>query len=127
MGSAARPLPERIVLVVDDEAVVCRLVARMLADAGFEVLEAHSGTEAVELLATLNGTVRLVVADVSMPSMTGIELATLMAHRWPTTPILLMSGQGGPPAGYPGLFLPKPFTAEALLDAVRRLVPIPKH
>jgi DNA-binding response OmpR family regulator len=126
MGAAAQPLSERVVLVVDDEPVVCHLVARMLVDAGFHVLEAHSGTEAAGLLSTLNGTVQLVVADVAMPSMTGIELATLMESRWPTTPILLMSGQGAP-AGYPGLFLPKPFTVDALLDAVRGLVPLPKH
>jgi hypothetical protein len=38
-----------------------------------------------------------------------------------------MSGQGGPTAHYPGRFLPKPFSAEALLDAVSELVPLPKY
>ena len=127
MGAAAQPLSERVVLVVDDEPVVCHLVARMLVDAGFHVLEAHSGTEATALLSALNGTVQLVVADVSMPSMTGIELATLVARQWPATPILLMSGQGGPTTGYAGPFVPKPFTFDVLLDAVRGLVPLAKH
>ena len=40
MGSTAQSLPERVVLVVDDEEVVCRLTARVLTDAGFRVVEA---------------------------------------------------------------------------------------
>jgi CheY-like chemotaxis protein len=127
MGAAAQPLSERVVLVVDDEPVVCHLVARMLVDAGFQVLEAHSGTEAVALLATLNGTVQLVVSDVSMPGMTGTELAMVMTSQWPTTPILLVSGLDAPTTGYNGGFLQKPFTEGTLLQAVRKLVPFPKH
>jgi DNA-binding NtrC family response regulator len=123
MDAAARPLSERVVLVVDDEEAVCRLTARMLAHAGFRALEAHSGAEAVALLSTLDGTVQLVLSDVAMPKMSGTELAAFMAGRYPQTPILLMSGQGRPAAGYPGPFLPKPFTADALLDAVGRLLP----
>jgi two-component system cell cycle sensor histidine kinase/response regulator CckA len=122
MGAAARPLSERVVLVVDDEEAVCRLTARMLTHAGFHVLEAHSGAEAVALLSTLDGTVQLVLSDVAMPKMSGTELAVFMAGRYPQTPILLMSGQGGPAADYPGPFLPKPFTADDLLDAVGRLL-----
>jgi len=111
-------------MVVDDEELVCRLTARILADAGFRVLEAHSGDEATTLLATVgaNG-IDLVVSYISMPGMTGVELAATMAQRWPTVPILLVSGQGGPPPGYGGSFLPKPFTPEALVDAVRGLLP----
>jgi CheY-like chemotaxis protein len=127
MGSAARSLPERVVLVVDDDEVVCRITARVLVDAGFSVVEAHSGEEAVALLSTLDGSVQLVVSDIAMPGITGPELAALMAERWPTTPILLISGQGGPPPGFPAPFLPKPFTWDVLLDAVAGLVPLPKH
>ena len=61
MCPAARPLSERVVLVVDDEDLVRHLAARIPADAGFRVLEAHSGAEAVALLSTLDGTVQLVV------------------------------------------------------------------
>jgi two-component system, response regulator PdtaR len=127
MGAAARPLSERVVLVVDDEDLVCHLTACILADAGFRVLEAHCGEEAVALLSTLDGTVDLVVSDISMPGMSGEALAVAIAERWPRTPVLLMSGQGGPAAEYPGLFLPKPFTADSLLDAVGGLVPLPKQ
>ena len=60
-----------------------------------------------------------------MPEMTGLELAAYMADHWPAVPILLISGQGGPPSGYPGAFVAKPFTWDVLLDAVGGLVPLP--
>jgi CheY-like chemotaxis protein len=118
MGSAVRLLPERVVLVVDDEELVCRLTARVLTEAGFRVVEAHSGAQAVALLSTLGTAAGLVVSDIAMPSMSGVELAATMAERWPTVPILLVSGHGGPQNGYRGPFLAKPFTAEALLSAI---------
>jgi CheY-like chemotaxis protein len=118
---------EGVVLVVDDEPVVCHLTARILTDAGFHVLEAHSGSEAVALLSTLDGSVQLVVSDIAMPGMTGVQLAAAMADRWPATPVLLISGLGGPATGYTGRFLAKPLAPEALLDTVGELVPIPKH
>lgn len=127
MGSAARSLPERVVLVVDDEDVVCRFTARVLAEAGCRVLEAHSGAEAVSLLSALDGAVQLVVSDIAMPEMTGVELSALMAHRWSAVPVLLVSGQGGPAPDYPGPFLPKPFTPDALLKAVTGLVSTSTH
>ena len=122
MGSAAQSLPDRVVLVVDDEELVCCLTARILVEAGFRVVKAHSGEEAAGLLASLNGTVQLVVSDIAMPGMTGTELAKRMARDWPTTPILLVSGQGGPTTGYTGPFLPKPFTRERLVEAVGGLI-----
>ncbi len=127
MGSAARSLPERVVLVVDDEDVVCRFTARVLVEAGCRVLEAHSGAEAVSLLSALDGAVQLVVSDIAMPEMTGVELSALMAHRWSAVPVLLVSGQGGPAPDYPGPFLPKPFTPDALLKAVTGLVSTSTH
>jgi DNA-binding NtrC family response regulator len=63
------------------------------------------------------------VSDIAMPGLTGLELAAVMEQRWPTVPILLVSGQGGPPAGYAGQFLPKPFLPERLVAAVAELLP----
>ena len=126
MGTAARALAP-LTLVVDDEELVCRMTARLLTEAGFRVAEAHSGAEAVALLATLAGNVRLVVSDISMPGMTGLDLTKILADQWPNLPVLLMSAQGGPDAGYSGPFLPKPFTADALLGAVAELLPTQQH
>jgi CheY-like chemotaxis protein len=123
MGTPARRLMERVALVVDDEEVVCRITARMLTDAGLRVLEAHDGEEAIALLEHLGARViGLVVSDVAMPKMNGVELATVIDHRWPAIPVLLVSGQGGPSSNYSGAFLGKPFTPEALIASVEELL-----
>jgi CheY-like chemotaxis protein len=124
MSAPAERLSERLVLVVDDEEIVCRLTARVLMDTGFRVLEAHDGEEAAALLGALSmNAIGLVVSDISMPRMTGLELAALMLVHWPTVPVLLVSGQGGPPTNYAGPFLAKPFTPEALVAAAQMLLP----
>ncbi|MGN6392957.1 MAG: response regulator [Gemmatimonadales bacterium] len=87
------------VVVVDDEEQVRRLTARMLADVGCRVAEAHSGAAALALLA---GSVQvdLVVSDISMPGMSGEVLAARIGERWPAVLILLISGQGYPNLGF---------------------------
>jgi CheY-like chemotaxis protein len=123
MGTSTQRFTERVVLVVDDEDVVRRLTTRVLTDAGFRVLEAQDGEEAATLLETLgtNG-VGLVVSDIRMPRMDGLQLAALVSQRWPTMPLLLVSGQGGAPEGYAGPYFAKPFRPETLLAAVTALV-----
>jgi CheY-like chemotaxis protein len=123
MGTPARRLMERVALVVDDEALVCGVTARVLEDAGLRVLEAHDGEEALSLLEHLGPTViGLGVSDVAMPRMNGVALATAIGARWATIPVLLVSGQGGPSSDYPGAFLAKPFTPEALITSVEEVL-----
>ena len=125
MGTAARPLSERVVLVVDDEDLVRLLTARILTDAGFHVLQAPGGPEALTLLSALGGAVHLLVSDIAMPEMTGLELSAAVRRDWPAVPVLLVSGHGALATGYQGPFLPKPFTVEGLLGAVSELLPPP--
>jgi CheY-like chemotaxis protein len=123
MGLPAQLLHERVVLVVDDEDLVRHMTARTLTGGGLRVLEARDGEEAVSLLETLgSNAVGLVVSDIRMPRMDGLQLAGTVAQRWPEVPILLMSGQGGPPTGYAGPYFAKPFKPETLLAAVTALV-----
>lgn len=90
--------------------------------------EVHSGEEAETRLAGLGtAVVGLVVSEIVMPGMTGLQLAAIIAARWPAVPVLLVSGQGGPWAGYLGHFLPKPFTPDALVAAVTELLPSADH
>jgi len=125
MATPARPLTERAILVVDDEDAVRHIVGRMLTDAGFPVVEARDGDEAVALIYSLRGKVHLVVSDVAMPGMSGNALAATVAERWPHLPLLLISGALAGEG--PDRFLRKPFTDEELIAAVERLLPIPKH
>jgi PleD family two-component response regulator len=83
-GTAAERAAERVVLVVEDDATVRQYMARVLGDAGFRVLVTHHGKEAMALLTTLGpSVVCLVVSDIGMPQVTGVELAAEITQRWP--------------------------------------------
>ena len=126
MGTVAQPLTDRVVLVVENEDRVRHSLARILTDAGFPVMEARSGDEAVAQIYLLRGKIHLVVSDVAMPGLSGEALAVTISERWPSLPVLLISG-APPPAGIgESPFLRKPFTPEAFLDAVERLLPTPR-
>jgi CheY-like chemotaxis protein len=104
----------RICLVVDDEVRVRGYIRTVLQGAGHEVLEAEDGMQAVETLRRVAG-VKLIIADIHMPLMNGLELAELVSVEFPDTPILLVSGYTSTPAieGVP--VLQKPFLPAALL------------
>jgi two-component system cell cycle sensor histidine kinase/response regulator CckA len=78
MGSPAQRLPERVVLVVDDEDLVRRMTTRALTDAGYRVLEAHDGEEGPSLLATLGTNVGLIVSNIRMPRLDGLQLGAVV-------------------------------------------------
>jgi len=113
---------KRTILVVDDERPLRRAVARMLADSGYVVLQASDGLDAAELLQEWEGPVDLVLTDVLMPRMSGVELVKRLAEQYPSIESVLMSGythglisKGGlEPARL--LFLQKPFSKEELLE-----------
>jgi DNA-binding NtrC family response regulator len=125
MGSHTAQLSDRVVLVVDDEDMVCQFMARIMTDAGFRVVQAHDGEEAATYLQTLGAeAISLVISDITMPRLNGLQLAALMSVHWPAVPIVLASGQGGPPSGYQGPFIRKPFKPETLLAAVSEVMPM---
>jgi diguanylate cyclase (GGDEF)-like protein/PAS domain S-box-containing protein len=110
------------VLVVEDEPLVRRAVRRVLEGAGYAVLEAPDGAEALRSLAGRAGGVELVLSDVVMPELNGRALAEALATCAPATRVLLMSGydpDAGGPAAADVPMLAKPFTPERLLAAVR--------
>jgi CheY-like chemotaxis protein len=114
-----------LVLVVEDDAPVRSIAARVLAEVGYRVLEAGSGAEAIELLRRGQERPALVLTDVVMPGMSGSELAAAVARLAPGTPVLFTSGYTDGEILRRGLlepgadFLPKPFSPEALVRAVR--------
>jgi PAS domain S-box-containing protein len=90
---AAAPISERRlkVLAVDDDALVLINTSMMLEELGHTVLEAHSGEQALRLLAATPD-IDLVVTDQAMPRMTGLMLAAEIAERRPGLPVVLASG-----------------------------------
>jgi two-component system, cell cycle sensor histidine kinase and response regulator CckA len=114
------------VLVVDDAGVVRRLSFRILSEAGYRVFEAASAGEALEVIGMLHGHVDLVLVDVVMPEVNGVDLVRMIRERWSQPAILFMSAYPAEVLAREGLkdlrvqFLAKPFTREELLSAVTR-------
>jgi PAS domain S-box-containing protein len=112
---------ERVLLVEDADALR-DLTRRILTEAGYAVLEARNGVQAVRIVAR-QGPVDLLVSDIVMPGMSGRDLALRLRDKTPDLPIVFMSGYTDD-ALLGGDFittrlLPKPFDAEQLLRAVR--------
>jgi len=115
------------ILVVEDEPSVRGALRRLLERAGFAVLEATHGAEALTVWYANGGTVRAVLSDVRMPVMTGPEFVRLLRAAGSRTPVVLMSGFADAelvralPAGVTEV-LSKPFNAADLLRAVGEAV-----
>jgi two-component system, cell cycle sensor histidine kinase and response regulator CckA len=114
----------RIVLVVDDDDQLRHLVARVIAGAGYRVLMAGNGREALAVASTIEGQLGLLVTDVRMPEMDGITLAQKLSGSKSQIPVVFMSGYApeADAVALPGPLLRKPFSHEALLDLVRRML-----
>jgi CheY-like chemotaxis protein len=119
---------QETVLLADDEEAVRETARRILADAGYEVLTAASGEEALEVADGFEGPIHLVVTDLVMPRVGGSELARRLAGIRPGVGVLFMSGYSrelfeGPGAGEPGIsLLEKPFDGPTLLGRVRTAI-----
>jgi CheY-like chemotaxis protein len=116
------------ILVVEDEESVRRLARRTLEEVGYEVVEAGTGQEALELLQSTDSGIKLVLCDVVLPEMGGPELGRRVNEMSRKIPFLYMSGYPGTEVIDRGLitkqapFIEKPFTPESLGTAVRRLL-----
>jgi two-component system cell cycle sensor histidine kinase/response regulator CckA len=134
VGSTNAPRPSRRergireqVLVVDDERAIRRFAARVLDEAGYTVHEASDGAEALAFIAALGAGVDVVVSDIVMPRLNGVELVQALATTHPDLPVILMTGYGAGALAERGIVAPcavlaKPFAPERLLDEVRRCV-----
>ena len=139
VGASAEPKPAEVsepaptasgnerLLLVEDEAVVRGVVERTLKRAGYRVVVATSGDEALKLTDS-DGPFELLITDVVMPGVNGWELGKLLRARWPGLPVLYVSGytedviQDVDALGRDGAFLQKPFLPVDLLAAIRSLL-----
>jgi CheY-like chemotaxis protein len=109
------------ILVVDDSREVRRVVARTLREAAYSVLEADDGAVAMQILERGGVDVHLVLTDIKMPRMDGVELGRRIVEGNWQVPVLYMSGDPG--AGdSPAPLLPKPFSMSLLVAVVDRLL-----
>ncbi len=120
------------VLVVDDSELVRRFVRNALESRGYRTLEATDGEEALRLIEE-GATPDLLVCDLVMPRLGGVELARRLARRPSPPQVLLMSGytddgvEGGVDPALAAGLLQKPFGAQELLAAVREILDRPRR
>ena len=115
------------VLVVDDETAVRRFATRVLEREGISVIEATDGVEALDICKSCTTPIDLVVSDIVMPRLNGVELMQALSVSHPTVPVILMSGYATAALAELGIatpcsIIPKPFPAERLLAEVQRCV-----
>jgi DNA-binding response OmpR family regulator len=113
------------VLVVDDEQAVCRSVEKILIRKGHTVEKTQTVTEAIRALEA-NPAFDIILADLMMPQVSGLDLLRMAHDRWPAIPVVIMTGYAtiasaieATRAGAIG-YLPKPFTPDELEAAIER-------
>ena len=125
--SALAPATSTTILLVEDEDPLRAVVARMLAQAGYRVLDARVPSEAYELFDQHKDDISLLLTDVIMPEMNGPALAQRLVSIRPELRVLFVSGytEELPVLNAPGSkskFLPKPFSSATLIAAVAELL-----
>jgi two-component system cell cycle sensor histidine kinase/response regulator CckA len=122
---SAAPQGTETILLVEDEDVVRGLARKILSEAGYKVLEARSGAEAIELSRGYAGPIDLLLTDVVMPVISGKEVAERLKELRPAARVLFMSGYTDEAVVRHGVldanveFLQKPFTWVRLAKKVR--------
>lgn len=119
------------ILVVDDEPHIRSLVTGVLERRGYRVLEAPDGQEALGICERLGPTINLLLTDIAMPVMDGIQLSERVSSILPNLRILYMSGQCEMDVvqyhvrekGFG--FIRKPFALDVLVQRVRELIEAP--
>lgn len=124
----ALPLGHETILVVEDEEAVRQIVRLSLQRLGYHVLPASSAMAALELAASYNGPIHVLLTDVVMPEMGGRALAEALLQGRPQTKVLYMSGYTDDAVVRHGVeaatvaFLQKPFTPHSLANKLRELL-----
>jgi signal transduction histidine kinase len=122
------PKTAETILVVEDEEIVRELVCHVLSDQGYNVLCASNGSEGLRLGAAHAGQIKLLITDVVMPVIGGLELARTMIAARPDIKVLYVSGYSESDISEQGIlaseleFLEKPFTPQGLIRKVREVL-----
>jgi CheY-like chemotaxis protein len=116
-----------LVLLVEDEPRVRSQARRLLQRSGYAVLEASDGAEGGRMFEERHGAITVVVTDVVMPIVGGVEMVAKLRAREPLLPVVFVSGYTAEDQDLPiderTAFLTKPYTIAALCDAIGSVVP----
>ena len=115
----------KIILFAGDEELARQALTVVLRRGGHQLLIASDGDEALDVSRRYTGGIDLLVSDIYMPHMDGVQLAKTLIRERPGVRVLLVSGQpvANVPAEMP--FLPKPFTAQKLQQVVEQVLSSP--
>jgi len=108
------------ILLAEDSDVVREVIARMLENSGFNVIQASCGEDALSISRAASLSIDLLLTDIVMPNMSGLELAGLISHERPGVPIIFMTGYSEEAIDGKGIsgenrdWIPKPFTQEEI-------------
>ena len=127
---APSPRKPITILVADNDPILLMLIVESLTLSGYRVLGAENGSEALELARQHSGPIDLLLTDVLMPGMNGLEVAQGFASLYPEAKVLYMSGHTRDVPGvrevfeaHPDKFLVKPFWFDALVEKIQSLFP----
>jgi two-component system cell cycle sensor histidine kinase/response regulator CckA len=127
------PGPATTILVVDDERISRRVAYRLLSEEGYRVLEAESCSETLDVLRLTEGRIDLVLIDVVMPELDGVETACRVLEQWPGQKIMYMSAHPAEVLMRHGLtsldvpFLAKPYTRGEIIAKVKEALERRSH
>jgi len=116
------------VLIVDDDPLALELIELMLLPLGYQVLLATSSEEALELAENNGGKIDLLLTDMMMPGLTGLDLVKQFIKKYPKTKVLFMSGYLCPSIAHQDVassekaFVLKPFTTNTLAKKMREVL-----
>ena len=121
-----------VILVVDDEPFVLQVVTAILARAGYEILQAASPSEALDIAEVRRDPIHLFLCDVVLPDLSGPALAERLCRLHPNARCLFMAGlrdhpEIGVAVARGHAFLPKPFVAGELVRKVREVLAAPRQ
>ncbi|MFN3485474.1 MAG: response regulator, partial [Planctomycetota bacterium] len=128
-AAAARPAGREAILLAEDSDSIRGLIREVLRTRGYRVFEARNGAEGLEAFREHADEIDLVVTDVVMPEMSGVEMVREIRARAPRVPVLFLSAypdysvETEGPLDFPGAwFLAKPFSPAELLEEVERII-----
>jgi two-component system cell cycle sensor histidine kinase/response regulator CckA len=116
------------ILLVEDETALQEITASILRSAGYTVVEADTPTKAIQLTETHSGPIHLLLTDVIMPYMSGVELSKRLKTSIPHLKVIFASGYGGDElakqlsVATDAVLLSKPFSKNSLLALVHRVL-----
>jgi CheY-like chemotaxis protein len=132
MEASTLKVHAQALLIVDDEPLMTDLFRQFMTKRGYRVLTASSGPEALAVVQTAQGEVNLVITDMTMPGMDGLEMARRLRELRPDLPVLIATGHDNSetplPSNVVGI-IQKPYQNRVLAERIQQILDqhAPRH